>query len=132
MGPVEPLSSRMRAAFVLLGLYLAAVITALAITVAETLPPVRLLAVVVVAPIVVLIVTCLVLCWRRSVWGFAGAAALGVVGVGLRIVVSARPSLEVGGGLPLWVSVLYITLGTLVVLGSVGAVLELRAHSTAG
>jgi len=52
---------------------------------------------------------------------------LGVVGVALRIVVSTQPNLEVGGELPLCVTVLYIVLGALVALVDFRFVLELRA-----
>ncbi|HTT45122.1 MAG TPA: hypothetical protein VMH38_03790 [Thermoplasmata archaeon] len=130
MGPAEPLSSRMRAAVVLLCLFLAAVVGALVITVVETSPGVRFLASVVVLPIIVLTVVCLYFCRRRNVWGFAGAAVLGILGLGLRLAISTQPSLEVGGGLPIWVTALYVTLGALVAIWSVGSILELRGHST--
>ncbi len=130
MRPPEPLSLRMRAAVTLLYLFLAAVLAALAVTLAETSAVVRLLASVVVAPIIVLTAVCIYFCWRRNIWGFAGAAVLGVVGLGLRLAISTQPSLEVGGGLPIWASALYITLGALVAIWSVGSVLELRAPVT--
>jgi len=131
MRPSEHLSPRMRTAVLLLCLFLMAVVAALATTIVETSAGVRFLASVVVLPIVVLVAVCLYLSLRRNIWGYAGAAVLGAVGLGLRLAISTRPSLEVGGGLPLWVSAIYIILGALVAIWNVASVLELRARSTA-
>jgi hypothetical protein len=52
---------------------------------------------------------------------------LGALGVILRVVISMNPSLEVGGGLPVGVTVLYIVLGSLVSLKNYESVLDLRS-----
>ncbi len=44
----------------------------------------------------------------------------------LRVVISTQPNLEVGGGLPVGITVLYIVLGALVALKNYEAVLELK------
>jgi len=131
MRPSEHLSARMRTAVLLLCLFLIAVVAALAITIIETSAGVRVLASVVVLPVVALTAVCLYFSLRRNIWGFAGAAVLGGVGLGLRLAISTRPSLEVGGGLPVWVSAIYIILGALVAIWNVASVLELRGRSTA-
>jgi hypothetical protein len=59
-------------------------------------------------------------------WSFAGASVVGAFGVALRLVVSTQPGLEVGGGLPAWVSVLYVLIGVLVSVFNLASVLELR------
>ena len=51
---------------------------------------------------------------------------MGAVGVILRVIVSTQPGLEVGGGLPVGVTALYIMLGALVSLKNYEAMLELR------
>jgi len=129
MGSSEPLSPPIRTAVTLLALYLAAVVATLAVTLAETSPDVGLLTCVVVAPITVLSVVCIHLCRRRNLQGLAGALMQGVIGVGLRPAIGSQPSLEVGGGLPVWVSAICILLGALVTTWSVWSVLELRAHA---
>jgi hypothetical protein len=48
------------------------------------------------------------------------------MGVILRVIVSTQPNLEVGGGLPLGITVLYIVLGALVALKNYEAMLELK------
>jgi hypothetical protein len=106
--------------------FLGAVLLALGVTVVETPAGVRSLALLVVTPIVVLAVICFRLSWRRSEWGFAGAGVLGAIGVGLRLVISTQPSLEVGGGLPFGITIAYVVLGTLVSLTGLWSVLELR------
>jgi 4-amino-4-deoxy-L-arabinose transferase-like glycosyltransferase len=126
MGLRESLSLRLRTAITLLCLFLVAVIVALAVTVTHTPADVRLLAAIVVAPIIVLLALCIFLCLRQNIWGFVGAAALGSAGVALRLTLSTQPDLEVGGGLPIWVTALYIGLGGLVVIWSVMSVSELR------
>ena len=44
----------------------------------------------------------------------------------LRVAVSTQPNLEVGGGLPIGITALYIVLGALVSLKNYEATLELR------
>ena len=66
-------------------------------------------------------------CRRRKAWSFAGAAILGAIGVTLRIIISTQPGLEVGEGLPVGVTVLYIVLGVLTSLKNYESVLELRS-----
>jgi hypothetical protein len=79
-----------------------------------------------VSPIVVLSLVFVYYSRRKKFWGFAGASALGAVGIVFRVIVSTRPDLEVGGGLPVGVTVLYIVLGALVSLKNYEAALELR------
>ena len=62
---------------------------------------------------------------KRKVWSYAGASIIGAIGVILRVIVSTQPGLEVGGGLPVGVTVLYIVLGALVSLKNYEAMLEL-------
>ena len=125
-GPGNPLGTSMRAAVGLTGVFLIAVAVALAITVSSVSTPVRVLALASVTPVIILGLVIIVYCRKRSRWGFAGASILGAVGVCLRVVVSTQPSLEVGGGLPTGVTVLYIVLGALVSLKNYEAFLELR------
>jgi hypothetical protein len=129
MGSAESLSLRMRTAVTLQCLFLMAVASALAVTIAETSSAVGLLASILVVPIIVLAAVCICLCLQRNIWGFAGAAVLGGTGVGLRLAVSTQPGLEVGGGLPIWLSALYVLLGALVAIWSVGSMLEMRSRS---
>lgn len=105
----------------LLVLFLVAVVLALGVTVAATPPSVRLLATSLVLPVVVATVVLLLLERRGHRWAFVGAAALGVVGIALRLAVSTQPQLEVGGGLPLPVTVVYLALGALLVATSLWA-----------
>jgi len=65
-------------------------------------------------------------CRRRRVWSYAGASILGAIGVILRVIVSTQPNLEVGGGLPIGITVLYIVLGALVAMKNYEAMLELK------
>ncbi|MGD0587356.1 MAG: hypothetical protein ABSA63_00960 [Thermoplasmata archaeon] len=121
-----------RTAMVLLALFIVAVIAALAVTLYSAAAPVGLLATAAVAPIIVLTLLFLYFERRRRPWSFAGAAALGILGVTLRLIVNTQPQLEVGGGLPLWVTVTYVTLGTLVVVTSLWAFLSLRRANRPG
>jgi len=109
-----------------LAVFLVAVIAALAVTLASAAPGVGALAASVVTPIIVLSLLFLFFESRRRPWSFVAAAALGLLGVTLRLTVNAQPQLEVGGGLPLWVTVVYVTLGTLLVVSSLWAFLLLR------
>jgi hypothetical protein len=65
-------------------------------------------------------------CRKRKVWSYAGASILGTIGVILRVVISTQPNLEVGGGLPIGITVLYIVLGAMVALKNYEAMLELK------
>lgn len=123
-------SVNMRAAVALLEVFVVAVLLALAVTVSTVSPAVALLALVSVTPVVALSLVFLHYCRKQKAWSFAGAAVLGAVGVTLRVVVSTRPGLEVGGGLPVGVTVLYIVLGVLVSLKSYESFLELRARAS--
>jgi len=98
-------------AFWLLVAFLLAVLAALIVTIWSVPPTVRLLAGAVVVPIVAVTVLLLYFERRGRRWSFAGAAVLGVLGVTLRLIVNSRPSLEVGGGLPIEVTVAYVALG---------------------
>ncbi|MGA7922862.1 MAG: hypothetical protein WCA77_02665 [Thermoplasmata archaeon] len=121
-----------RAASLLLALFLVAVIGALAIALYSVAAPVGLLAASAVSPIIVLALLFLFFERRGRPWSFAGATALGILGVTLRLIINTRPQLEVGGGLPLWVTVTYLTLGTLVVATSLWAFLSLRRTNRLG
>jgi len=98
-------------AFWLLVAFLLAVLAALIVTIWSVPPTVRLLAGAVVVPIVAVTVLLLYFERRGRRWSFAGAAVLGLIGVTLRLIVNSRPSLEVGGGLPIEVTVAYVALG---------------------
>ena len=102
-------------AFWTLALFLLAVLAALAVTLLSVSPAVKLLAGVVVVPIVAVTLILLYFERKRRKWSFAAAGALGVVGVTLRLIVNSMPSLEVGGGLPVEVTVTYVALGLAVV-----------------
>jgi hypothetical protein len=104
-----------------LALLLVAVIVALAITLCPVLPAVRILAGFVATPIIVLMVLFLYSELRGQSWSYAGAATLGALGAGFRLIVNGHPELEVGGDLPLAVTVVYASLGTLVVATSLWA-----------
>jgi len=121
-----PLSLVMRSALALQLAFLLAVVAALGVTLTGTPVDVGFVAVVLVTPIIVLTVVCLVLGWHRRFGGFAGAAALGAVGVGLRLAISTQPGLEVGGGLPVGVTVLYVVLGSMVSVTSFLSAVQLR------
>jgi len=114
--PAAPL-----AAMTSLVLFLAAIIVALAVTLLSEPPPVRLLAGALVLPIVALSGIFLYFERRARRWSFLGAAVLGAVGVGLRLTISTQPQLEVGGGLPIEVTVAYVALGASVVATSAWA-----------
>jgi hypothetical protein len=120
-------SISMRAGTFLLEIFVVAIVVAFLGTVSTGTSEMRILAAGLIVPIIVLSLICIRYCKRGIRWGYAGASVLGVVGVALRVVVSTQPTLEVGGGLPLWVTVVYILLGSLVALLNFESVLELRA-----
>ncbi|MDA4136681.1 MAG: hypothetical protein OK449_06770 [Thaumarchaeota archaeon] len=120
------MSINMRAAIGLLEVFLAAIIVALGITIASVPLGVQVLATVLVSPIIVLTIVFIYYCGKRKAWSFAGASILGAIGVLLRVAISTQPNLEVGGGLPVGVTVLYIVLGAMVSLKNYESVLELR------
>jgi hypothetical protein len=122
----EPLSINMKTAIVLLEFFLIAIILALIFTVINSVFEVQLLAITLISPIIVLNIVFIYYCRKRKVWSYAGASILGVVGVILRVIISTQPNLEVGGGLPVGITVLYIVLGVLVALKNYESFLELR------
>ena len=124
-GPYHPTRTA-GAAVVLLELFIVAVVAALAITLATVSPGVQAIAGVAVIPILAFSLILLYCCRKGRAWGFAGASILGAVGVALRVAVNTQPSLEVGGGLPLSVTTLYIALGVLVLVTNYAAYMELR------
>ena len=96
----------MRTAITLLEVLLVAIIIALIVTILNTTAQVQLLAISVVTPQIILII-------------------LAILGITLRVIVSIQPNLEVGGGLPVAISTLYIVLGALVALKNYEAMIEL-------
>ncbi len=122
----EPLSINMKTSIVLLEVFLVAIVLALIITVLNSILAVQILAITIISPIIILNIIFIYYCRRRKVWSYAGASILGVVGVILRVIVSTQPNLEVGGGLPTGITVLYIVLGALVALKNYEAMLELK------
>jgi hypothetical protein len=121
------LTTNMRAYISLLEVFLVAIIVALITTVESVSRPVQVLAAVVVSPIIILSIVFIYFCGKRKIWSFVGSSILGALGVIIRVLVSTKPSLEVGGGLPIGVTILYIVLGSMVSLKSYEAVLDLRA-----
>jgi len=116
-----------RAATWLLGVFLIAILGALGVTV-DQVPDARGVAIVAVVPIILLTVVFIMYSRRGKPWAYAGGSALGAVGVALRIAVSTQPSLDVGGGLPVEVSALYLLLGVSVVATNLAAALENRGQ----
>ena len=122
----EQLSVNMRAAVGLLGIFVIAIIFAFLVTLVTGTFEMRLLSAALITPIIILSLVFLYYCRKRRVWSYAGASILGAIGVILRVVVSTQPSLEVGGGLPVGATALYIVLGALVSLKCYESMLELR------
>jgi hypothetical protein len=116
----------MRTAVVLLELFLVAIILAFLATFATGTTEMQLLSVAFITPITLLSLVFIYYCRRKKVWSYAGASILGALGVILRVAVSTQPNLEVGGGLPVGITALYIVLGALVSLKNYEAMLELR------
>ena len=107
--PLQP-SATFRAATWLLGVFLVAILAALGVTVDEV-PDARVVALIAVVPIILLTAVFIVYSRRGKIWAYIGGSALGAVGVVLRIAISTQPSLEVGGGLPIEVTAIYLILG---------------------
>ena len=122
----EPLSVNMKTSIVLLEVFLVAIIIALIVTIMNSVFAVQILAITLVSPIIILTIVFIYYCRRRNVWSYAGASILGVIGVILRVIISTQPNLEVGGGLPIGITVLYMVVGALVALKSYESFLELR------
>ena len=122
----EPLSINMRTSIVLLEVFLVAIILALIVTVMNSVFEVQLLAITLISPLIILNVVFIYYCRKRKVWSYAGASILGAIGVIIRVIISTQPNLEVDGGLPIGITVLYIVLGSLVALKNYEAMLELR------
>jgi hypothetical protein len=110
-----------RIATILLVLFLVAILLALEITLYSVSNGARVVALAAVTPIVALTLLFLYLERSRRRWSFIGAGILGVLGIALRLIISTQTALEVGGGLPLWVTATYLTLGLLVIVSSVWA-----------
>ena len=123
----ERLTTNMRVAVSLLEVFVLAIILALLITIVNVSSSVQLLAIGLISPIICLSLVFIYFCRKRKIWSFAGASFLGALGVILRVVISMNPNLEVGGGLPVGVTVLYIVLGCLVSLKNYESVLDLRS-----
>jgi len=122
----EPLSINMRTSIVLLEVFLVAIILALIVTVMNSVFEVQLLAITLISPLIILNVVFIYYCRKWKVWSYAGASILGAIGVIIRVIISTQPNLEVDGGLPIGITVLYIVLGSLVALKNYEAMLELR------
>jgi len=120
------LSVNMKTAVGLLELFLVAIILAFLATFTTGTTEMRLLSIAFITPISILSIVFIYYCRRKKVWSYAGASILGALGVILRIAVSTQPNLEVAGGLPVGVTVLYIVLGAFVSLKNYEALLELR------
>jgi hypothetical protein len=117
----------MKAATLLLGSFVVAIVLAFAVTVAAGTYQMQAIAAGVIVPVIALSLAFVRYCRMGRWWSYAGASALGAFGVALRLIVSTQPSLEVGGGLPLGVDLLYVALGCLVALTNYEAALDLRA-----
>ena len=122
----ESLSINMKTSIVLLEVFLVAIIIALIVTVMNSVFEVQLLAITLVSPIIILTIVFIYYCRKQKVWSYAGASILGVIGVILRVIISTQPNFEIGGGLPIGITILYIVLGALVALKNFESLLELR------
>lgn len=122
----QPLTTNMKSAIALLVIFAVAIVIAFSITIATGSAEMRLLAVGVVVPITALDLVFIYYCRKRKLWAYAGGSVLGLVGMALRVAVSTQQGLEVGGGLPVGVTVIYIVLGALVALKNYESVLDLR------
>ena len=122
------LSTNNKAAIALLYVFTAAIIAAFITTIISVPANVQILAVGFITPLVVLSLVFVFYCRKGKAWSFAGATILGAIGVLLRVIISTQPNLEVGGGLPVGVTALYIVLGALISLKSYESWLELKAE----
>jgi hypothetical protein len=116
-----------RTATLLLEVFVVAIALAFLVTVSTGTFEMQILAAGLVVPIIILSLVFVRYCGRGKAWSYAGASVLGAIGAALRVVVSTQPNLEVGGGLPIGVTVFYVVLGTLVALLNFESALELRA-----
>lgn len=123
--PGQSRSTIAYAATWLLWVFLVAILAALGVTVDEV-PDARVVALAAVVPVILLTSVFIAYSRRGRPWAYAGGSVVGAVGVALRIAVSAQPSLEVGGGLPIEVTALYLFLGVSVVVTNLAAALALR------
>lgn len=126
MTSIKSLSTNMRTAISLLEVFLIAIILALIITIISSTMEVRLISLTAVTPLIILNIVFIYYCKKMKAWSYAGASILGAIGVILRVIVSTQPNLEVGGGLPVGVTVLYIVLGALVSLKNYEALIDLK------
>lgn len=125
----KPLSVNMKTTIALLYVFTAAIIVAFIITEISVPLDARIIALCLIIPIIVLCIVFIYYCRKGKSWSFAGASIIGAFGVVLRIIVSTQPNLEVGGGLPVGVTVLYIVLGALVSLKGYESWLELKTKT---
>lgn len=122
----KTLSPSQRTTIALLYVFTVAITVAFVITEISLPPDVQLLAVGFITPLIIFSLVFIYYCRKGKAWSFAGASILGAVGVILRVIVSTQPNLEVGGGLPIGVTSLYIVIGALVSVKSYESLLELR------
>jgi hypothetical protein len=118
--------SPVKAATLLLEVFVVAIVLAFVVTVAAGTSQMQAIAAGLIIPIIVLSIAFVRYCRMGRWWSYAGASVLGALGVALRLMVSTQPGVEVGGGLPLGVDLLYVALGCLVALTNYEAALELR------
>jgi FtsH-binding integral membrane protein len=122
----DTLSVNMRTAISLTEIFVVAILLAFLVTFINGTTEMRVISVAFITPVTVLGLAFSYYCRKRKVWSFAGASVLGILGVILRVVVSTQPGLEVGGGIPVAITALYIVLGALMALKNYESVLELR------
>jgi FtsH-binding integral membrane protein len=122
----ESLSVNMKTAISLLVVFIVAIIFALLTVIINGTAEMRLIALAFVTPQIIVTLIFIYYCRKRKVWSYAGASILGALGVILRVIVSTQPNLELGGGLPVGITALYIVLGALVTLKNYEAMLELK------
>jgi hypothetical protein len=116
----------MKTSIILLELFLVAILLALIVTVMNSVFEVQILLITLISPLIILNIIFIYYCRKRKLWSYAGASILGAIGIMLRVIISTQPNLEVGGGLPIGITVLYIVLGALVSLKNYEAMLELN------
>lgn len=116
----------MKTAVGLLEIFVIAIVLAFLATVTTGTVVMQVLAAALITPIIIIALIFIYYCRRKKIWSYAGASILGALGVILRVIVSTQPNLEVVGGLPVGVTVLYIVIGSLVSLKSYESMLELK------